>query len=267
MIRTVLGFELEDEAEILESLFKLIEEKPIVGVDLKLGNSPIDDSLFMIYHILKQSYPDKNWADQIKSLISEDKWTIFTDIYGQNKRVDVTETVSKYLESMNVKFELDTLRDGIAVPIYLPAQKLLVYIYPKFMMNFDKFTFGGKGAMIMRLYKGFLTEEEKFSYISISDFFKQPDNMSKINYLISQGIENENLTGTFDFSSMPEEFQEDAEPSLDKIGLEVGLEEDTPALSDDLDSSLDAMEPLGDLAPELELKDDTDMVDESRPIM
>ena len=69
-------------------------------------------------------------------------------------------------------------------------------------VNFDKFTLTGNGALKMRSMRSLATEDETFVYLSINDFLSSVDNMSKVNYLTSQGVDNENVTGAFDFSEL-----------------------------------------------------------------
>ena len=133
---------------------------------------------------------------------------------------------------------------------------------PKSMINFDRFTFSGIGMLYTRLFKSVLAEDEKFTFISIGDFFKQPDNMSKINYLIGQGIENENLSGTFDFSELLDE--NDTEEVADQSSLEVAsvgeeLESEVKEDEADLNMSIDELNEM-----DVDLKDD---IEEDAPSM
>lgn len=170
-----------------------------------------------------------------------------------NRNNKAGEEISKYLKVMNVEHTLDHKIKGIPVPLYLTKQKTVINLMPNNQINFDKFTFTGVGALSIRLYKTLMVEDESFTYLSISDFFKTPDNMSKLNYLISQGIDNENLSGTFDFS----EISPDATSSSDEDGTSSSDSdaEDVTEAVDDSEVGVVADDVID--TPESGLTDDT----------
>lgn len=142
LVRTVISLEMENEAEILEKLFE--------GIDIERGfktqNYLLNESLYTVHLILKNEYPDKDWAEKIKQSMKDyDSWTNDNSFLSQgSKSKDSLDELTKYLDVMKVGYELDKEVDGVKVPIYIPSQKTLVGLLPRVGLNFDKFTFNGR---------------------------------------------------------------------------------------------------------------------------
>jgi len=232
VVRTVVSVDFENEKEFLEQIFEQYEKKPVVvqgDKPLTIGGQSLNPSLYLVYRILKTQYPEKDWAEQIKALIYE--FELIEETHALNKKHEVCEQVSKYLDAMKVEHSLEHTIDGVQIPIYLTQQKTLVTLFPKSFINFDNFTFTGTGALTTRFYKGLLKEDENFTFVSLSDFFRQQDNMSKVNYLIGQGIENDNVSGEFDFTGLGLSDDDKDTSGSDKSGSDS--ESDSDSSSDD----------------------------------
>jgi len=219
-----------------------------------------------VYIILKKTYPDKDWADKVKSCMEDfesyennaslllRKTTIHRrNESGEFEEHNLLEEVAKYLDVMNIEYETKKVVDGIEVPIYIKSQKTVIGLLPSDCFNFDRFTFNGKSVLTLRVFKNLLEEDEKFVYVSLYEFMKALDNMSRLNYLIAQGIENENTTGTFDFSKCHGE----NENAIDSEELSQNKETDSTTDEDISSSDLENDELVlgGDSEP-VEIADD-----------
>lgn len=167
---------------------------------------------------------------------------------------------------MNVEYELDynsneELRKlNLNAPIYLTKQKVYINLIPKEHINFDKFTFSGMGTLSMRFMKTMIEEGDSLIYISINDFFKNSDNMSKLNYLISQGIENQNETGTFDFSAI-EESMSSSESDNEESDVSSSDQENSNK-SEEQNLVNDNLESIDELDTEVENFEDQNVIKE-----
>ena len=89
----------------MEKLFTQLKENPFQNPgNFNINGIPIDGSLVHLYKILKNDYPTKEWADQIKEIVDPEIFEKICSDLGSNKRAGACEAISKYLKAMNVEF-------------------------------------------------------------------------------------------------------------------------------------------------------------------
>jgi hypothetical protein len=102
-------------------------------------------------------------------------------------------------------------------------------------INFDKSTFNGKTNIIGRIYEKL---DQKSVIFNVCEYKGCVDHMSKINYLSSLGIQNNNTSGDYDFSHIKDKnisdnsFENDSLIDNDTVDDDLVLEdEEIPELN------------------------------------
>lgn len=180
--------ELSNESELLEKWVNELKE------DEKEKN------LFpFFFEFLKYVYKDKpELLQKIQAVLPEDiDVNSLSTSQGTQKSRNL---VGEYLKVMKVNFQENYAIDGFTTDFYLPDKKIIVKIHSGFEINFDKITLSGRGILKKRIYQSF--DGYTPIFINFGEFMSSPEHMQKINYLIAAGIENQNSSGLYDFSSI-----------------------------------------------------------------
>lgn len=104
---------------------------------------------------------------------------------------------------MKVPFDKTKKFDDISIEIFLTEQNAIVKTVQPKDINFDRTSYSGVIGILKRLYESYKNQGvNKIIFINMSEFLGLGDHMSKINLLISEGIENRNVEGNYDFSKI-----------------------------------------------------------------
>jgi len=115
---------------------------------------------------------------------------------------------------MKVEFSVNSNVDGYPVDIILPKQKVLVRVLSAGDINFDRFTLSGIALLDKRTYESFT--DYKSVFLNGYELINLNDHMNRVNYLVSNGIENNNTSTTYDFTGIPLSGKEEVEPIVEE---------------------------------------------------
>jgi len=134
---------------------------------------------------------------------------------------------------MKVDYQENFKIEEYNIDVAIPEKKIIVKIFTPHDINFDKFSYTGKAILIKRIYESFTGFKPIF--INGSEFFNLNDHMNRINYLISNGLENNNTSGVYDFSQIKltsrdtEQPAAEVEPAVEEAEKEGEEEDDVVA--------------------------------------
>jgi len=166
------------------------------------------DSMGMIfYEFLKYVFKNKpEWAEQLKKLIPEFDERFSTLHKDTPNAIRGKLLVGDYLKAMKVEFQDNFIVDEYKIDLYIPNKNMLIKILNQSDINFDRFSLNGRAIITKRIYESF--PGYKAVFVNNNEFYNLNDHMNRVNYLISNGIENQNTTGTYDFSHIKLETKE-----------------------------------------------------------
>lgn len=157
----------------------------------------------MVQSILKQTYPDKDYAATFASLFEGE---------SNNNQANFKETIVKlYLEAMGIKPE--EVSSGSLGTVYdIPDQNINVLVIPRKFTNFDKHTLKGTGLISKRFAEvDAASKNKKQVTILVSELLSIKDDMSRVNFLVSRGILSNKSNNSYDFSAIKKKNVEESE--------------------------------------------------------
>eukprot|EP01016_Furgasonia_blochmanni_P035893 TRINITY_DN4028_c0_g1_i6.p2 TRINITY_DN4028_c0_g1~~TRINITY_DN4028_c0_g1_i6.p2 ORF type:complete len:207 (-),score=73.02 TRINITY_DN4028_c0_g1_i6:130-750(-) len=147
---------------------------------------------------IRTVHKDKpEWLEIIRGLLAtEEKIQGERSFDRPNHRLQ--NLIGSYLQAMKIEYQDNFEVDGFKVDLYIPNKKVIIKTFTSAFINFDRYSLNGVGQIMKRVYESF--EGYKPIFLNIAEFNNLGDHMSKINYLIALGIENNNVSGVYDFS-------------------------------------------------------------------
>jgi hypothetical protein len=230
---SILGMTPEQEKTLLEKYVPIYLEKQAVS-----SRNSIPLSFYDFLKYVHKEHPE--WAEKFKSLKTD-----FDKNYEKLHKADSTQALRSkallkdYLKAMKVEVQEDFSIDGYKVDLYIPDKKIIVKVLTNSDINFDRFTMRGQSLIAKRVYDSF--EGYKAVFINGNEFYNFNDHMNRVNLLISNGIESQNTSGTYDFSHIKLETKETKETAevevpaeeaekveVEEEEVEVAAEEEEP---------------------------------------
>jgi len=103
-------------------------------------------------------------------------------------------------------------------------------------INFDRVSFGGRTILQKRMFE--TIKDHTFIMIQVGEFLGFNDHMNRVNYLISNGVENQNSSGIYDFTDIKLESKEGDAEAAD-VAVEEGEEAvDVPVEGDAIEEEV-----------------------------
>lgn len=125
--------------------------------------------------------------------------------HGEGASLDTTSgmsTLEAYLKIMDIEYERSIQIEGIQIPLRISSnQQKIIGVLDRGTLNFDRYTSSGKGLSFKRCYRKLESLGHSVCLVNMNDFLLSPDHLSRVNYLISVGVETDKTE--FDFSSLP----------------------------------------------------------------
>eukprot|EP00331_Platyophrya_macrostoma_P014791 CAMPEP_0176466898 /NCGR_PEP_ID=MMETSP0127-20121128/38162_1 /TAXON_ID=938130 /ORGANISM="Platyophrya macrostoma, Strain WH" /LENGTH=1169 /DNA_ID=CAMNT_0017860145 /DNA_START=43 /DNA_END=3552 /DNA_ORIENTATION=+ len=210
LIQYLAILELGNEKEIFENLI------PRLKSENKLGY------FGPILTFLKAVYPDKpEYLEAFKRISNE----------GEEKIKNVskaTASIADYLKAMNVEHQEGVEFGDVKADIVIPSKKLVIQIVTSRDLTLDQYHLKGAAILKKRTLEASAPGNTVVLF-NAPEFVRLVDHMSKINYLISIGVESNNTSGVYDFSHIKTEATEEEEGELaqpEKVEVEATEEED-----------------------------------------
>eukprot|EP00825_Cyclidium_porcatum_P049169 TRINITY_DN8436_c0_g1_i1.p1 TRINITY_DN8436_c0_g1~~TRINITY_DN8436_c0_g1_i1.p1 ORF type:complete len:581 (+),score=157.95 TRINITY_DN8436_c0_g1_i1:105-1847(+) len=220
---------LPNEAEVIENYFSKMSMEAIKKSSIFKKKS----DLVIISEYYKRLYPNKDYAQKLIAFLSEDTIKItrqnyFSSIESQ-KIKDQVNQIGCYLTAMKVKFELNKKCDDLVADIFIQSQNAVVKIVHPKDVNFDKTTYVGKIFLLKKIYEALKPQGvNKVILINLAEFIGLVDHMTRVNLLVSEGIENHNVEGKYDFSSIKLKQKQQVDELTKDLPDELDQDEPTP---------------------------------------